>query len=171
MGDKDPWDRHKTLATLQPSFVMPELDITHSSWLGKSFPLIDILRHNPTSWPQSVSKNSFQILFLQICIFKLYKKAKEPLTCHSFRRMWVFTCQRVKKDPMKFTDGSFKITFPYSNISLRFWKSKHTSSDWVVTVTACPHPHLHCIFLNFASAVRNNQTTDETNEIPLQASV
>lgn len=53
MGDKDPRGRHKTLATLQPSFVMPELDITHSSWLGKSFPLIDTLRHNPALWPQS----------------------------------------------------------------------------------------------------------------------
>lgn len=40
MGDRDPRDRHKTLATLRPSFVMPELDITHSSWLGNSFPLL-----------------------------------------------------------------------------------------------------------------------------------
>lgn len=67
MGDKDPRDRHKTLATLQPSFVMPELDITHSSWLGKSFPLIGILRHNPALWPQSAcSKISFQVLFLSL---------------------------------------------------------------------------------------------------------
>lgn len=36
----------------------------------------------------------------------------------------------------------------YSNISLRFSKSKHTSSVWVVTATARPHPHLHCISLN-----------------------
>lgn len=65
MGDKDPRDRHKTLATLQPSFVMPELDITHPSWLGKCSPLIDILRHNPALWPQSaLSKIRFQVLFL-----------------------------------------------------------------------------------------------------------
>lgn len=36
----------------------------------------------------------------------------------------------------------------YCNIRLRFSKSKHTSSDWVVTATVRPHPHLHCIFLN-----------------------
>lgn len=39
MRDKDPRDCHKTLETLQPSFVMPELDISHSSWLGKSLSL------------------------------------------------------------------------------------------------------------------------------------
>lgn len=51
----------------------------------------------------------------------------------------------------KSTEALFKIIFlplSYSNISLRFSKSKHTSSDWVVTVTARTHPHLHCIFLN-----------------------
>lgn len=35
-----------------------------------------------------------------------------------------------------------------SNTSLRFSKSKHTSSDRVGTVTARPRPHLHCISPN-----------------------
>lgn len=35
-----------------------------------------------------------------------------------------------------------------SNTSLRFSKSKHSSSDRVVTVTARPRPHLHCISPN-----------------------
>ncbi len=69
MRDKDPGDRHKTLATLQASFVMPELDITHSSWLGKSFSLIDTSHHNPALWPQSAhKKHVFQILFYTLCL-------------------------------------------------------------------------------------------------------
>lgn len=72
MGDKDPRGRHKTLATLQPSFVMPELDITHSSWLGKSFPLIDTLRHNPALWPQSAHpETSFlDLIFFFTAMFR-----------------------------------------------------------------------------------------------------
>lgn len=56
----------------------------------------------------------------------------------------VFMCQR--KILYKATEASFKIMFPPQ--SLRFSKSKRSSSDWVVTMTARPHPHLHCIFLN-----------------------
>lgn len=36
----------------------------------------------------------------------------------------------------------------YHKISFEFSKSKHTLSDWVATVTARYHAHLHGIFLN-----------------------
>lgn len=154
MGDKDPRDRHKTLATLQPSFVMPELDITHSSWLGKSFPLIDILRHNPALWPQSaLSKAGFSHFIFVLCLEHdgvfLSRARKESLTCHSFRQMFTLLCASEKMLQKLYLKKIFFLSsLSYSNTSLRFSKSKHTPSDWVVTATARPHPHLHCIFPN-----------------------
>lgn len=43
---------------------------------------------------------------------------------------------------------SFFLSVANNNTNLGFSKSKYTSSDWVVTVPARPHLHLHCIFLN-----------------------
>lgn len=63
--------------------------------------------------------------------------------------MCVYVCVS-RKILYKSTEALKYVLTPvsYSNISLRFSKSKHTSSVWVVTVTARPYPHLHCISLN-----------------------
>lgn len=58
----------------------------------------------------------------------------------------VCVCRKIQH---KSTEAFFRLCFlPYSSISLRFSKSKHTSSDWVATVAAHPYPHLRCISLN-----------------------
>lgn len=77
MGDKDPWECHKTLATLQASFVMPKLDITHSSWLGKSFLFIDVLRHNPALGPQTaLSEASFRVSFCILSVMQYFQTVR-----------------------------------------------------------------------------------------------
>ena len=150
MGDKDPRDCHKILATLQPSFVMPELDTTRSSWSGHSFPSIDILHHNPALWPQSAfSKTGLRLLFL--VMFSLQDDMYATIIKDLFSIIFfLHVLQQVL--------GEVKVKALFLRLG--------GNSD-------CLHLHI-CIvffffffFLKFSSAERRNQTANKTNEIYL----
>lgn len=161
MTDRDPRDRRKTLATLQPSFVMPELDITHSSWLGKSFPLIDILRHPATLWPPSGRSRSISgFIFKLETLFLLYSQKKNPWLSEALNiQVFVCVCQEALA-LLAFLPGAYT--------SLSFLKVK-THVLVLGGNRGCSPSSASALDLPaFASAEKYNHAAHKTNEISLR---